>query len=211
MDHNDPTLKERVETLRQAQANEELETARLRELGAANDPSVNPTARRKLAIGTFLLSLVFVFMSLSPLGMQGFEDGQLLFLVSALLLIPVVFTIWLFRRKLIFNVHGHRAVLAVTSAMAAVVIHRGIAWHYEQPAFVTIIIDMLLIAMATINTAPSLKRGTLIAALALLFIPVCMVFPKTIQAVGVVCCVINGILLYEWGLEGQRFTSSGED
>lgn len=97
------------------------------------------------------------------------------------------------------NVHGRRAVLSVGSAMAGIVLHRGLAAHYGQPAFEIILIEMLIIGIATVNSAPSLRSGPFIAAVALCCIPFSMVVPAGITAAGLLMCIVmGGALLYEW-------------
>ena len=136
---------------------------------------------------------------MSPVGTAGFEDAQILFSVTAVMFAPMLLCIWLFRQRLAINVHGRRAVLSVGSAMAGIVLHRGLAAHYGQPAFEIILIDMLIIGIATVNSAPSLRSGPFIAAVALCCIPFSMVVPAGITAAGLLMCIVmGGALLYEW-------------
>ena len=209
MNSPDPLLQGQISQLRQRHQHQMLEQERLQQIGAANDPNVSKAARRALAIATAILSALFIAMLLSPIGQLGFSDPQILFFVSVALFAPMVLTIWLFRRAFIVNVHGQRAVLAVTSALTGMVLHRGLAWHFDQPAQVTIVVDMLLVALATINAAPSLRRGPLIAAVALLTIPVCVLVPDSFVTTGVLIgMVMGGSILYEWVFERERFTKS---
>ena len=199
MDRDNPQLRELLEVHQTEQEHRESEAARLREIGTENDPMAVRSSQRVLAIAVTLLSGVFVLMLLSPIGAAGFEDSQALFAITAVMFVPILLGIWLFRGRLSVNVHGRRAVMSVTSAMTGILIHRGLASHYGRPAFETILVDMILIGLATVNASPSLRAGPFIAAVALWCIPFCMVVPSGITSAGVLMgIVMGGSLLYEW-------------
>ena len=205
-----PDLQTQVEALRRAQVHAALESERLQEIGADHDPSVNRGPRRTLAIVISVYCLLFVLMLLSPVGARGFEDAGVLFGVTAALFGPMVMAIWVFQRHLVVNVHGRRAVLAVTSAMCGIVLHRGLAWHYGHSALSTIVVDLLLIALATVNASPALRSGPLVAAMALLFIPPCVLWPVVIPPAGVlISCLMGGSVLVEWVFLGPAAKPRG--
>ena len=80
-------------------------------------------------------------------------------------------------------------------------LHRGLAWHYDLPAPVTILVDLVIIAAATVNAAPSLRSGPVIALTALGCIPLAMLVSGAIYFVAIIMgLVMGGAVLYEWAL-----------
>ena len=201
MDTPDPLLQVQITQLRQQHQHQVLELERRQQNGAANDPNVSKAARRALAIATAILSALFIAMLLSPIGQLGFSDPQILFFVSVALFAPMVLTIWLFRRAFIVNVLGQRAVLAVTSALSGMVLHRGLAWPDRLPYDDC---SRYVVGCPSDQMSPSLKEA-LIAAVAFDHSGLCACSEPFVATGVLIGMVMGGSILYEWVFERERF------
>jgi hypothetical protein len=212
IDPPDEAMQVKLFQLRKEMNLKQKEMSRLQAIGSENDPTLTQGPRKLLAIIIAIVSVIFVYVvGFTPIGALGQKDPEVLFYFSTAIFGPAILLVGLFRHKLIVNIHGKRAIISITSALSGLIVHRGLAWYFGQDPSATITIDMLLIALATINGSPSLKRGPLIAFFSLSTIPLILLFPSLIAPSGVLMgLVMGGVIFYEWVYEKQRFSNPGE-
>jgi eukaryotic-like serine/threonine-protein kinase len=205
-------LAEKVEVLEERLEEQKNEQERLQSIGKDFDPTTSRRARMWLGGIIVAILCVFIYMlAFTELGDARRSDPKLLFIATAVLFSPGLLALVFFRKSLLANAHGRRAAIAVATSLGGIVIHRGIAWHLEQSPFVTIVVDMLLVAIAMGNAAPSLWTGPYIAGFALLTIPGIVLFPGTIMYWGVgMGLVMGGAVAYEWIFEHEKFSCALE-
>ena len=106
-------------------------------------------------------------------------QAEQLFYQASLMSIPLAPALLLSRKTLFFDPNGRRATFSIVGGFAGMCLHRWFAMQYDHNPSEIITIDMIIVGMALLNSAPAIRSGPWLALLCVVNGAINFAFPWT--------------------------------